>query len=83
VAASASDMLLVAPAHILLLMVSVLALIREYPKATSALAQAYLALLVNADSFDRPSSPPRRHRLEFRLASSHPINAPVRPQTGC
>ncbi len=35
-----------APAHILLLMVSVLALVREYPEATSALAEAYLALLV-------------------------------------
>jgi hypothetical protein len=43
--ANASDML-VAPAHILLLMVGVLALIREYPEATSALAEAYLALLV-------------------------------------
>ncbi len=45
VSANESDMV-VAPAHILLLMVSVLALIREYPEAMSALAEAYLALLV-------------------------------------
>ena len=35
----------VTPAHIVTLMVSVLALAREYPEAVSAVGQAYLLLL--------------------------------------